>query len=115
MSFIGTSFDEAAYTTAVKFENAQDLIDEVSNTGYDSDLVIISGFGDFDAHNFLPGEVEELFEDGTFEPGVWGLCFEDRGGFGPELVAILSPSVLREKFEYLKKDVELFEKVLKSN
>lgn len=112
MSFIGTSFAEDAYTTAVKFENAQDFIDEVSKRGYDSDLVIIS---DFDAHKFLPGEVEELFEDGTFEPGVWGLCFEDRGGFGPELVAILSPSVLREKFEYLKKDVELFEKVLKSN
>jgi hypothetical protein len=115
MSFIGTSFDEAAYTTAIKFENAQDLIDEVLNTGYDSDLVIISEAGDFDAHNFLPDEVEELFEDGTFEPGVWGLCFENRGAFESELVTILSPSVLRKEFEYLKKDVELFEKALKSN
>jgi hypothetical protein len=115
MSFIGTSFDEAAYTKAIKFENAQDFMDEVSNTRYDSDLVIISEAGGFDAHKLSCGEVEELFEDGTFEPGVWGLCFENRGAFESELVTILSPSVLRKEFEYLKKDVELFEKALKSN
>jgi hypothetical protein len=115
MSFIGTSFSSAAYTTAIKFENAQDFMDEVSNTRYDSDLVIISEAGGFDAHKLSSGEVEELFEDGTFEPGVWGLCFENRGAFESELVTILSPSVLRKEFEYLKKDVELFEKALKSN
>ena len=105
---IRTAFNTVDFTDIQYFENAEDLLEEVSKKRRAKDLVIVQSRFIID---FTPERIEELFEEGTLTEGFYGLCFEGRIT-REELVAILTPERLREDIEDLKKDIRRVENLL---
>lgn len=80
---IRTAFNAVDFTDVQYFENAEDLLEEVSKKRRAKDLVIVQSRFIID---FTSERIEELFEEGTLTEGFYGLCFED----AKKLVAILT-------------------------
>jgi hypothetical protein len=107
---IRTAFNVVDFTDVQYFENAEDLLEEVSKKWHTRDLVIVQSRFIID---FTPETIEELFEEGTLTEGFYGLCFEGQlQKTKPKLVAILTPERLREDIEDLKKDIRRIENLL---
>jgi hypothetical protein len=107
---IRTAFNVVDFTDVQYFENAEDLLEEVSKKWHTRDLVIVQSRFIID---FTPETIEELFEEGTLTEGFYGLCFEGQlQKTKPKLVAILTPERLREDIEDLKKDIRRVENLL---
>lgn len=102
---IRTAFNTVDFTDIQYFENAEDLLEEVSKKWHTKDLVIVQSRFIID---FTPERIEELFEEGTLTEGFYGLCFE--GQLRRDmLVAILAPERLRDDIEDLKKEISKIE------
>ena len=99
---IRTAFNTVDFTDIQYFENAEDLLEEVSKKWHTKDLVIVQSRFIID---FTPERIEELFEEGALTEGFYGLCFEDV----KKLVAILPPERLRNDIEDLKKEISKIE------